>query len=295
MPSSIQAKSMKQTPPKKTKVCAKCGKVKMINDFYANRGWVEQGGRDAWCKECVSECTTKEEIRRYFWENHRDFTEELWLTAEKKAEESANTTEAFKKMPQERRERIVEKIACGLVPRYMQSHYQYIENEDDLTFEEAMSDGKLIETIDEHVKKWSPEFNGYFKNSELEYLSNYYADMEKDFDLNDINNRDMARKLAKASLLADKAQNDFMAGNCDFDTVRNAMSQYDMLSKSGNFAACKRKPGDTAGSSSWSEIALKCEQTGHPCTRKIEWDEDSVDKTINEYRYIVEALELDSI
>ena len=296
MPAAIQAKSLRpKTQKKTTKVCSRCGKIKMLTDYYSNRDWVEQAGRDAWCKDCVAECTSKAAIRRYFWENHRNFTEELWLTAANRAETQANATTAFKKMPDERKEKIIEKITCSIVPKIMNSNYKFIENAEGQSFEEAMQDGKIIETLDEHEKKWSPKFNGYFKRSELEYLENYYENMEQDFDLNDINLQDMAKKVAKASLLADKAQNDFMAGNCDFDTVRNAMAQYDMLSKSGNFAACKRKPGENTGLSSWSEISLKCEQTGHPCTRKIEWEQDDIDKTINEYRYIVEALELDTI
>jgi hypothetical protein len=39
---------------------------------------------------------------------------------------------------------------------------------------------------------------------------------------------------------------------------------------------------------------MMLETTGHPCTRKIEWPKDSVDEVIEEYRHIVEALELDN-
>ena len=77
--------------------------------------------------------------------------------------------------------------------------------------------------------------------------------------------------------------------------VKDALAQVDLLSKTGNFAACKKKPGDTTGLSSWSEITLKLETTGHPCTRKIEWEPDDVDKTINEFRYLAEALSLDTV
>lgn len=46
---------------------------------------------------------------------------------------------------------------------------------------------------------------------------------------------------------------------------------------------------------SWAELTYKLETSGHPCTRKIEWEPDDVDKTFAEFRYIVEALGLDTM
>ena len=43
---------------------------------------------------------------------------------------------------------------------------------------------------------------------------------------------------------------------------------------------------------SWSEISFYLETNGHPMTRKIEWEKDDVDRTIDEFRYIVESLDL---
>lgn len=68
-----------------------------------------------------------------------------------------------------------------------------------------------------------------------------------------------------------------------------------MLSKSSNFAACRRKPGDASGITCWAETALKLEQTGHTMQTKIEWPEDDVDKCISELRHIVAALGLDGV
>lgn len=68
-----------------------------------------------------------------------------------------------------------------------------------------------------------------------------------------------------------------------------------MLSKSANFAACKRKPGEGGGMGSWSELTYKLETSGYPCTRKIEWEKDDVDRTIMEFRHIIDALGLDMV
>lgn len=147
--------------------------------------------------------------------------------------------------------------------------------------------------VDNSNKSYSKVFNGKFTPEELEYLEDYYQKLDDDFNLDTENLRDYARKLAKASLQADKAQSDFGLGKCDFDVVKDAIAQFDTLSKSANFAACKRKPGENTGMSSFSEIALKLETSGFPGTRKIEWPQDDVDRTIDEFRHIAAALQLE--
>lgn len=284
-----------KAPSKVTKVCPHCGVTKQLTDFYTNKDWDEQLGRDSWCKLCVGKCDTKDDMRRYFWENNRAWNERLWDAARSKAEKIAATSEVYQKSHEERRKRLLEKLTCQTVPKIMHTFYQYVENsrvDGALTYDEAKERGEIIEEEDEDVKVYSNEFNGYFKKKELDYLHDYYRGLSEDFDLNDTNLRDIAKKLAKASLVADKAQDDYMAGRCDFSVVKDSLAQFDLLSKSGNFAACKRKPGDTAGMGSFAEISQKLETSGYPCTRKIVWDQDDVDRTIAEYEHILEALDL---
>lgn len=294
--SIIESKS--KTAQEKFKRCTRCGKKVPLKDFYVNKDWQEQEGKDAWCKECVNKCGNKEEILEYFWENRRKWDDKIWTSAETKASKQASSNSVYQKTSDERRERILEKLTCQLIPSIMFTMYTYephIRNGKDIPYEDAKKEGLIIsDTRDRDIKVYSKEFNGYFKKAELEYLHDYYEGLEHDFDLNDTNLRDIAKKLAKASLQADKAQDDYMAGKCDFSVVKDALSQFDLLSKSGNFAACKRKPGEDGGMSSWSELTMMLETTGHPCTRKIEWPKDSVDEVIEEYRHIVEALELDN-
>lgn len=291
----MESKSKVATPKKQTKLCLNCGRVKEMKDYYTNRDWDEQLGKDIWCKECVNRCTTKDEIRKYFWENHREWTERLWDAAKKKAEGLAANNATYQKTTDERRKLIIERLTCQQIPGLMTPYYKYVDNEKDgatLSYEEAKQAGKILEE-DPEIKIYSSEFNGYFKPAELEYLQNYYKSLEEDFDLDTENLRDYARKLTKASFQADKAQDDYAAGRCDFSVVKDALAQFDMLSKSANFAACKRKPGENGGMNSWSELTYKLETSGHPCTRKIEWPEDDVDRTINEFRFIVESLGLE--
>ena len=299
MPEPIESRSRKVTTQKKTKACLRCGKSRPLTDFYVNKDWVQQLGRDGWCRECYSHCQTKDEVREYFWYNNREFTERIWQSAQNKAEKTANLNATFQKLGADQQDRVIERLTCQQVPTVMNVQYKFVDNTKDgkvLSYDEAKDTGMVVEeSIDDNIKHHSSKFNGDFKKSELEYLEEYYSGLEADFDLTDINLRDIAKKLAKASLQYDKVQADFANGRCDISVVKDAMAQFDMLSKSGNFAACKRKPGENTGLSSWSEITLKLEQTGHPCVRKIEWEPDDVDKTINEFRYLVESLSLDSI
>lgn len=294
-----EAKPRKEVK-KPTKLCMRCNRVKELTNFYGNKDWTEQLGRDIWCKDCVNHCATKDDMREYFWENRREWDERLWETARKKAAETAAKNAVYQKSSEERRAAILEKLTCQQVPAYMHmiSYYKYVDNGLDgktLSYQEAKEQGKIVEEKDPMIKIYSEAFNGYFKPDELKYLETYYASLEKDFDLDTENLRDYARKLAKASMLADKAQDNYAAGRCDFSVVKDALAQFDMLSKSANFAACKRKPGDAGGMGSWAELTYKLETSGHPCTRKIEWEKDDVDRTIEEFKYIVEALGLDSI
>jgi len=299
MPEPIESKSKKSSIPTKTKTCQRCGKSHPLTDYYANKDWTEQGGRDAWCKDCFARCTTKDEVREYFWYNNREFSEKMWQSASAKAEASASKNATFLKLRDDQKIKVLEKMTCQQLPSLLIQHYSFVDNTMGgklHSYEEAKAEGYIVEeAIDDDVKYHSSKFNGDFKKKELEYLEDYYSGLEQDFDLTDVNLRDIAKKLAKASLQYDKVQADFANGRCDISVVKDAMAQFDMLSKSGNFAACKRRPGDTSGLSSWSEIALKLEESGHPCTRKIEWEEDDVDKTINDFRYLVESLSLDTL
>lgn len=293
MPDTIAAKGKRIQKTQQTKLCLKCGKVKPVTDYYANRDWDEQLGKDIWCKECVNRCANKDQIREYFWENHREWDDRIWQKAEERAEKMASTNATYLKANDDRRKTILERLTCQQVPVMMSLYYNFVNTDDPTTYAEAKANGQIKEEIDPDIKKYSHKFNGYFKPSELEYLEEYYQGLEEDFDLSDTNLRDIARKLAKASLQADKAQDDFMAGRCDYSVVKDAISQFDLLSKSGNFAACKRKPEDNTGMNSWSELSAKLETSGHACTRKIEWPKDDVDRVIDAYNYLIEALGLD--
>ena len=238
-------------------------------------------------------------MKQYFFENNRKWNERIWISAQKKAELAAAKNIKFQKLSGDMRDRMLEALTCEQVPGVMQISYEYIDNSQDInvqSYEEAKDAGKIVELdpkkTSPNVKTYNPFFNGDFKPAELEYLDDYYKGLERDFDLVDISLQDNAKKLAKAAFTVDKMQNDYLAGRCSAQDLNNAINAYNLLMNLGNFAASKRKPGDKGGIGSWSEISFFLESNGMTMQRQIEWPKDDVDRTIEEFYHIVEALDL---
>lgn len=287
------AKLKGEKRPPATKVCTKCKQTRPLTEFYANKEWVDQLGKDCWCKACAGKCKTKDELREYFWENNREWNERLWESSRKKAEQTASQNAIYQKSPDERRNVILDNLTCQNALKNMQVVYKFVDHSSDvntLSYQEAKENGHIIEEKDPNVKEYSEEFSGYFKPDELKYLQEYYAGLENDFDLSDTNLRDIAKKLAKASLQADKVQDRYMAGQAQLVDVKDAMTLFDLLAKSGNFAACKRKPGEKSGLNNWAETTMYCETHGHPCIKKIEWPKDVVDTALDGLGFIIESM-----
>ena len=290
---------VRNAAPPVTKICSKCKNTRNLTEFYSNRDWTEQLGKDIWCKSCVSKCSSKDELREYFWENNREWSDKLWNNARKKAELAANKNTTYQRAFEETKKNILDRLTCQNVLKSMQINYKFVDHTNDIhvqTYQEAKEAGQVLDEKtddnDPNVKTYSEFFNGYFKADELKYLEEYYHQLENDFELSDVNVRDTAKKLAKQSLLCDQVQDKYAAGKATLADVKDALTLFDLLSKSGNFSASKRKPGDKTGMGSWAEISFFLETNGYPMTRKIEWPKDDVDKTIEEFRYIVEALDL---
>lgn len=69
---------------------------------------------------------------------------------------------------------------------------------------------------------FSDEWNGWFTRREINYLNNYYEELNDDFVLDNRSIKDYARKVCKASLAADTAQNNYRSGKASFGEVKDA-------------------------------------------------------------------------
>lgn len=297
----VLSKPPKSKPPAQTRLCLHCNQTKPLSNFYANRDWTENGKKDKWCKQCLAKIRTKDEMRRYFWENNREWRENVWENALKQAEIQAAKSTVYQKSNEDRRQVLLESIACPIMPTLMQltNNYKFEDHSRDVntnSYDEAKEGGKIVEfdaakAKDKNLKVYNEFFNGEFKPVEIDHLTKYYERLGEGFNFStDFTLEDNAKKLAKQSFIVDKMQNDFLAGRCSAQDVKDAMTLYDMLLKTGNFAACKRKPDEKSGMSSFSELTQYCETHGYPCTNMIVWDKDSVDVVIENLGYIVESL-----
>lgn len=295
----VESKTRTPKTPKPTKLCLNCGRVRDLeSDYYTNRDWQEQLGKDLWCKHCVGKCATKEDIKKYFWENHREWNDRIWEIVLDKAKKALNTNITYQRSSETRQKAMLERLAAQQVPSVMGTMYRYVENGKDgqsLTYEDAISNGEIEQEENEDEKVYSDFFDGYFTKRDIEYLNNYYEELDHTFQFDNANLCDYAKKVCKASLQANKAQNDYAAGRCQLADVKDAVTLFDMLSKSANFAACKRKAQDTGNLTSWSETTLRLMTDKKVIARKIEWPEDDVDRVINNLRHTVTALGLDGI
>ena len=138
----------------------------------------------------------------------------------------------------------------------------------------------------EYNKKW----RGRFTRDQIQELEATYAQYEEDFVLDNENLRDYARKVAKASLNADIAEDRMRRGEGSASDYKEAQKIFDDLSKSSNFAACRRKPGESSGMGSLGEIILRLETQGYLDENPYTFPDDDVDKVIQAYRYTLTAI-----
>lgn len=134
-----------------------------------------------------------------------------------------------------------------------------------------------------------------YTQREIDYLDDYYAKLEDGFVLDNQNIQDYARKAAKASLDADIKYSRMRHGEASVAEWEKAQAIFDNLSKSANFAACKRKPGDIAGLGSLGVIVGKIEMMGELDMPKARFPADDIDKIIADFRHTVSSVGLEQV
>lgn len=292
MPNIVESKV--KNPKRLSKVCLKCGQTKSLEDFYGNKEYKAQLGKDAWCKSCFSKCTCKQDVAKYCWENNREWNEKMWADALKKAQFTLSTSDAYAKSSSDRQIMLAERLAVQQIPQLLALYYKYIDH-GGKSYEDAKRDGELPPIKDSTEKIYSAEFNGEFTQRDLQYVEQYYGDLKSQYDLDTVNARDYAKQTAIASLMANKAREDYRAGRCSLQDMNDAMALFDRLSKSGCFSPSNRRKDKIAGLTSWGEAALKLETGGYGNMRRIEWPEDDVDRCINSLRHLSTSLGLDTM
>lgn len=240
--------ALKKVP---SKLCIKCNRVLPLGDFYPNKEWIAQNYRDAWCKECVGKfCEDEQTVKQYCSLNNRRFNETCWERAVEKAEPAvANNAEYVSpKTSPAKRKKILQKTICRQYFSMMNlaPFYQYTENMDENGMyigDEGADSDRDYKTSPIYSKIW----RGTYTKEQIEMLDDQYAKLNEDFDLSDESRRDYARKVVRASFNADVAEDKYRRGEISLKEYRDAINMFDTLSKSNEFAACRKKPGDATG------------------------------------------------
>lgn len=276
-----------------SKLCVKCNTIKPLESFAANRLWASQQYRDAWCMECAKKhCVNEETVKEYLYFNNRAFKETAWEAAKKKAQyDLANNKVWLNPMSSPEDKKREEDLATArsfLSIRNVNYAYEYVEN---LRVGNATEDVVVHELADEKEKPYYDKvWQGWFTKEQVEWMDEKYDQYKEDFVLDNINMQDYTRKVIKASLNADLAEDRMRRGQGTPDEYMKAQKIFDDLSKSSNFAACRRKPGETTGMGSLGEIILRLETQGYLDENPYTFPDDDIDKVIAAYKYTLEAI-----
>ena len=129
---------------------------------------------------------------------------------------------------------------------------------------------------------YSDEWMGEYTQQDLDRLNKYYESLNTDYKIVTVNHRDYARKIAKASLMMDKAYEDMLKGVPGAEKMyTNAKDIFDSLSKSAKFSEDKRSINDV-GISSFSKIVSMVENHN--------WIPEYVPKKKDMYDELLDAL-----
>lgn len=279
-----------------SKLCVKCNQIKPLENFSANRLWASQQYRDAWCTECAKKhCVDEATTREYCYHNNRAFKPKAWEAAKKKAAYDLANNKIWlnPNTPPEQKKKEEDLAAARSFLILKNNAYAY-EYEENLHVADTTREAVTHEFTDEKDKPYYDKtWQGWFTPEQVEWMDEKYKQYEEDFVLDNVNMQDYTRKVIKASLNADLAEDRMRRGQGTASDYKEAQKIFDDLSKSSNFAACRRKPGDSAGLGSLGETALRLETMGYLDSNPYTFPDDDIDKVIAAYRYTLEAIGMD--
>ena len=155
---------------------------------------------------------------------------------------------------------------------------EVIENNSQNTTTSSTSQQKKVEEELVYSEFWMGEYT----QKDIDLLDKYYAGLNRDYKIVTENHRDYAKKIAKASLMMDKAYEDMLKGVSGADKMySSAKDIFDSLSKSAKFSEDKRSINDV-GISSFSKITSIVENHN--------WIPQHVPKEKDMYDEMLEAL-----
>jgi hypothetical protein len=162
----------------------------------------------------------------------------------------------------------------------------------DSIFELSENGQKVADEVQKQlddVPVWDDDWYGEYTKKDLDFLNNYLEKIKSEFKISSINHIDYARKVALASLAVNKAYNEMMAGQDKADIkYKNAVANFDMLSKSAKFAESTRSANDVSLGSFGKIFDLVEKHNWVPTY--IPKDKDMYDKLLEQFATIQKSL-----
>ena len=260
--------------PKKicqNKDCDAMGRYQLTNHFYKSRN--AYIGYHPYCKDCIKkiiDINNMETVYNILQTLDTPFIQDVWREA------LADTDGDYIG-------KYLELINSTYKTRYENARFKDSIYEDSLHIDKD-ENGK-------EIKEWNDEWQGYYSKRELAYLNKYYQDLNNDFKIITTNHKDYARRIAQASLIMNDTYNVMRENPDDKDAVNaynTAVSNFDRLSKSAQFAESQR---------SASDVSLGCFGKVFDAVEKhnfvpkhIPEDKDMFDKIIEQFMNINRSL-----
>ena len=254
------------------KECDSLGKYLPKSKFYESRNI--SLGNHPYCKDCLNKSISLDDLNTVY--NilkilDTPFIKDVW-------------NEAVESVDENYLDKYLELINLSYKSRYLNSR-----------FKDSVFESSFIEQEQEQEKKdvrvWNSDWQGYYTQREIEYLNDYYAELQNDFKIVTRNHKDYAKRIAQASLIMNDTYNVMRDNPEDKDAVNSynsAVANFDRLSKSAQFAESQRGAND---------VSLGCFGRVFDAVEKHNWvpsyvpdDKDLYDKIIDQFSNIHKSL-----
>lgn len=275
-----------------SKICLKCGRVLPLSSYYLNKSWKEQLYHDGYCRQCYANyCINEDTVEEYFMANNRKWNHELWQIASKKAQTTLSSNSTYLNATAQQKLKMLDASTIRFIPSLMNlTRYYVFDGSQHLADMYDLERQKNAQERRNAKLTYSPVWRGSFTEEQIKTLDAMYEEYEKDFDLSTASRRDYVRKVIKASLNADIAEDRLRKGQISVTEYRDIQKVFDDLSKSSALAEGSRKAGTSTALNSLGNIILGLQINHHLDINPYTFPEDDVDKVYNDYAHLATAI-----
>lgn len=276
-----------------TKECCGCHEEKKLSEFYqATEGSSSLDGKVPLCKSCYKSMSTNDDgtinidgFKRALQIMDKPYIESCLQTSIEKCADPMNNQKdvlghymrQVSSLPQNTKTSFIQSIENGGVRE------QVIQPEQTM----VVASKNLPNPEDEVI--YSDVWRGNYSRRDIEFLDQYYSDLQHDYKIVTSNHRDYARKIAKASLQMDKSFNDMIAGIAGSDKrYKDAKDAFDQLCKSAKFSEATRSVNDV-GISGFAKVAEMVEAHNW-IPKHVVMEKDEIDKMLDYLSTITKSL-----